>query len=68
MILPSTWGDDNFATWEEVFRETYKKTQMIFESASQNGGFPHRVFDVIGQTSQHPMYFGELPQRIEREE
>ena len=63
---PQSVWEDGFSTWEEVFRETYKVTQWYFEMVYRSG-VPPQLQD-NNQTSQHPMYFGELPQRIEREE
>ena len=61
---PLSIGEDGFATWEEVFRETYQKTQAFFEHVYQGPLFPRAQLESIEQTNQHPVYFGAFPRPI----
>ena len=60
-----TNGDD-FISWEEIFVATKELTEKIFEVRKHD--LPARwehLLEEIGQESQRPKYFGELPQRVD---
>lgn len=60
---------DGFVSWEEVFAASHIRTVALFNRYIQRSN-DQRHNDVrwrmrrIGQTTQHPKYFGELPKRI----
>ena len=56
---------DNFVSWKEVFKATQGRTRSVFSSASEffSEGLKRKL-DRIGQQSQHPKYYGQLPRRI----
>ena len=69
MIFVGKLGDDGFVSWSEVFEETKKRTHFYFEVFMDWPGMPQNIRDTlneVGQKSQCPKYFGELPKRIER--
>lgn len=62
-------NDDGFLSWSEVFEETRKRTHSYFEMLMNSQSMPQRIkgrLNEIGQKSQRPKYFGELPKRIKR--
>ena len=69
MLFVDKLGDDGFVSWEEVFKETKKKTHTYFEAFLASPNMPDSIRDAlteIGQQSQRPKYFGELPKRFDR--
>ena len=62
-------GDDGFVSWSEVFEETKKRTHFYFEVFMDSPSMPQNIRDTlneVGQKSQRPKYFGELPKRFSR--
>ena len=69
MLFVDKLGDDGFVSWEEVFEETKKDMHIYFETFLASPTMPESIRDAlteIGQQSQRPKYFGELPQRFHR--
>ena len=58
---------DNFVSWAEVFKATRTKTMRYFEmNADKFEEHWKKLLEEIGQTTQRPKYYGELPKRIMR--
>jgi hypothetical protein len=58
-------NEDGFVSWEEVFQAARAKTIDLFWRTE--GSFSEglaRKFERIGQQTQRPIYYGELPRRI----
>ena len=58
---------DGFVSWSEIFELTQKTTMGVFEKEKEH--FSSRMLDRmqrVGQTTQTPKYFGELPKRFVR--
>ena len=71
MVFVDKLDDDGFVSWEEVFEATKQMTHAYFEWLLASPTMPESIRDAlteIGQQSQRPKYFGELPQRITRDE
>lgn len=69
MLYVERLDHDGFVSWKEVFEETQKKTEAYFEAFMNSPDFPRSVketLDEVGQKSQRPKSFGELPQRFYR--
>ena len=57
--------ENDFVSWEEIFVATKNRTEEIFSVGKINlSDYWKGVMDRIGQQSQRPKYFGELPKRI----
>ena len=62
-------GDDGFVSWKDVFEATEKKMHSYFQVFLASEHMPQDMRDAlaqIGQQSQRPKYFGELPKRFRR--
>ena len=56
---------DNFVSWEEVFKETKKKTMSLYDRAYPNFDQERRSdLQRRGITSQTPRYYGTLPEKV----
>ena len=59
--------EDGFVSWQEVFEYVRTETMNLFEN--NFGSFDQTSKDMmeeVGQTTQTPIYFGQLPERIHR--
>ena len=62
---------DSFVSWTEVFAATRMRTMALFKRHIERNNDKRlnnlkRRIRRIGQTTQHPKYFGELPKRVTR--
>ena len=58
---------DGFVSWQEVFTLTRQKTMALFEEIKSDlTKSTKEEMEAIGQKSQRPKYYGELPKRIMR--
>ena len=70
MLFVDKLGDDGFVSWEEVFEATKRKTHSYFHAIYTSPITPQSIKDTlaeVGQQSQRPKYFGELPKRFNRQ-
>ena len=65
MRSPRDFNADGFVSWEEVFETAQGLTGGLFRFASEHfsEGLKRKLAR-RGQQSQHPKYYGELPERI----
>ena len=65
ITAPNDFNRDDFISWEEVFRGTQGNTRTLFGFASAHFSEGlKRKLSRIGQQSQNPKYYGQLPIRI----
>ena len=69
MLYVEKLGDDGFVSWQEIIEATSKKTHGYFKAFMRSPEMPQSIkemLDEVGQKSQRPKYFGELPTRFSR--
>ena len=65
ITAPNDFNRDDFISWEEVFRGAQGNTRTLFGFASAHFSEGlKRKLSRIGQQSQNPKYYGQLPIRI----
>ena len=65
MTSPHDSNGDGFVSWKEVFELAQGRTSGLFNFASEHFSEGlKRKLSRIGQWSQHPKYYGQLPKRI----
>ena len=62
---PPDLNGDAFVSWEEIFKGTRRLTVERFEISMNASPRLKDYLTRIGQTTQRPNYYGELPKRIE---
>ena len=65
ITAPTDFNEDSFIAWEEIFQGARGNTMTLFNFASAHFSEGlKRKLSRIGQQSQNPKYYGQLPRRI----